>query len=103
MIEDDIYEVLSEELQKAIDKEILAIITDTPKLKFRKSQYDPCILEYGMEYSRGTFTPTGLRDEHVEPVAKWCFDNSCGVVHKIPYQIVFKNEAEVAWFLLAWA
>ena len=102
MIEEEIYEKLSAEMQRAINEEILGIITSAPKLAFRKSPHNPCILEYGMEYSRGTFTPTGLRDEHVEPVAKWCFDNSCVVLHKIPYQIVFKTEAEVAWFLLAW-
>ena len=73
-----------------------------PKLVFRTTD-DPLILEYGMDHGRGTFTPTGLRDYHTEPVAKWCFENSCGVFHALPYQIVFKNEAEVAWFLLRWS
>ena len=37
------------------------------------------------------------------PSAKWCFENSCGVLHSYPYHIVFKDEAEVAWFLLRWS
>lgn len=104
MTSEDITKILAKELQKAIDEEILGMLTSTgPKLVFRKSQADPCILEYGMEYSQGTFTPTGLREEHVEPIAKWCFENSCGVLHSYPYQIVFKDEGEVSWFLLRWS
>lgn len=73
-----------------------------PKLIFRQTS-DPLVLEYGMEHSPGTFTPTGMRDYHVEPVAKWCNDNMCGIVHTFPNHISFNNEGEVAWFLLAWS
>lgn len=73
-----------------------------PKLVFRPTD-DPLVLEYGMDYGRGTFTATGLRNYHTEPVAKWCFENSCGVFHDFPYHIVFKDESEVAWFLLRWS
>lgn len=73
-----------------------------PKLVFRKTD-NPLVLAYGMEHSPGTFTPTGMREYHVEPVAKWCFENLCGIVSNFPYEITFKNEAEVAWFLLSWS
>lgn len=73
-----------------------------PKLVFRTTD-DPLVLEYAMDHGRGQFTPTGLRNHHTEPVAKWCFENSCGVLHTFPYHIVFKDEGEVAWFLLRWS
>lgn len=103
MTEEDICKILAEELQKAIHDEILGVLTSSdPKLVFRRTN-DPCVLEYGMDHGHGSFTPTGMRDYHVEPVAKWCNDNMCGIVHTYPHHIVFKNEGEVAWFLLRWS
>ena len=103
MTEEDICKILAEELQKAIDDEILGVLTNTdPKLVFRRTD-DPLVLEYGMDHGRGSFTPTGLKTHHVEPVAEWCFENSCGILHSYPYHIVFKDESEVAWFLLRWS
>ena len=74
-----------------------------PKLVFKKT-VNPLVLMYGMEYGPDTFTPTGLRPHHIEPIEKWCIDNSCGEVDLDPlrYYIKFKREDEVAWFLLRW-
>jgi hypothetical protein len=103
MTEEQICNLLAQELQKAIDSEILAMLTNNePKLVFRKTE-NPLILEYGMDHGHGSFTPTGMRDYHTEPVAKWCFENSCGVISNFPYEIEFETEAHVAWFLLRWS
>lgn len=75
--------------------------TPIAKLVFRKTE-DPLVLEYGMEHSPGTFTSTGLRDHHLNPVETWCQENNCGALRTWPYHILFNSEAEVAWFLLAW-
>lgn len=73
-----------------------------PKLVFRKTA-DPLILEYAMAHYPGCFTPTGMRDYHVEPIAKWCNDNKCGIVHTYPHHVVFSTERELAWFMLVWS
>lgn len=101
-IEAEMVKILSEELRKEIDAEIMVMLTGMePRLVFRKTD-DPLVLEYGMDHGRGSFTPTGMRDYHTEPVAKWCFENSCGIMSNYPYQIEFQTEAQVTWFLLAW-
>lgn len=101
--EDEVVDIIAQELQKGITNETIFMLNGTePKLVFRKTD-DPLVLEYSMAYYPGCFTPTGMRDHHIEPVAKWCFDNSCGIISKFPYHIEFKSEAEVAWFLLTWS
>ena len=55
-----------------------------------------------MAYEHGAVTPTGLRDEHLDPVAAWCRENNCGVRTSFD-QFRFRNEKEIAVFLLRWA
>jgi len=47
-------------------------------------------------------TPTGLRSEHLDPVQDWCVQNRCGVRTSFD-MFKFRNEKELAMFLLRWA
>jgi len=100
----EIIESLAQELQKGIDDEIFEMIfSDTqPKLVFRRVKNDKYTLEYGMEYGPGSFTPTGLRAYHLTDIKSWCADNDCGEFIDM-YNIAFRNEKEMAWFLLRWS
>jgi hypothetical protein len=62
----------------------------------------PLYLCARMAYEHGAVTPTGLRDEHLEPVAAWCQENRCGVRTAFD-QFRFRNEQEIAMFLLRWS
>jgi len=103
-IEEQMAKILSEEIQKAIDQEILMAISAEPKLVFRRytKGHQKYELEYGMEFSAGTFTPTGLRDYHLADIKAWCVENDCGQFVDF-YRIVFRDEKEMAWFLLRWS
>ena len=101
--EQEISRILAEGLQKAIDADILMSLTSImPKLVFRPVPNVPLHLEYAMEHGPGTFTPTGMRPEHTKPVLDWCSENECGIFMSFPHHIIFRNEAELAWFLLRW-
>lgn len=97
---------LGQELQKAIDDEILrtmmSMSNKEPRLKFKRVNDRPYVLEYGMEYNPGTFTPTGLRDHHLTDIRDWCADNDCGEFIDM-YKIAFRSEKEMAWFMLRWS
>lgn len=45
---------------------------------------------------------TGLRDTDMDPIQNWCVENRCGV--RISFdQFEFRNEDELAFFLLRWS
>ena len=53
-------------------------------------------------YDHGAVTPTGLRDTHLDPVQDWCVQNKCG--RRTSFDTFkFRNEKELAMFLLRWA
>ena len=44
----------------------------------------------------------GLRDTDLDPVQNWCVENRCGV--RVSFdQFEFRNEDELAFFLLKWS
>jgi hypothetical protein len=74
---------------------------DKPKLAFKK--VPGCLaLEYAMEHYPGCWTPTGLNNEILLPIFEWCDENNCGEPSPIIYQINFKTEEEMTFFLLKW-
>jgi len=43
----------------------------------------------------------GLRDTDLDPVQNWCVENRCGV--RVSFdQFEFRNQDELAFFLLKW-
>jgi len=72
-----------------------------PRLEFRPVKDDPLTLEYAMAYYPGCFTPTGMRDYHLEDIKKWCAENNCGEFKDV-YRITFNSEKELFWFKLRW-
>jgi hypothetical protein len=74
-----------------------------PKLIFKQLNSDPLALHFGMEYAPGTFTPTGIRSEHTDPLIEWCTKHSCGTVDLSRHKIVFHDESDMVWFLLVWS
>ena len=45
---------------------------------------------------------TGLRDTDMDPIQNWCVENRCGV--RISFDMFeFRNEDELAFFLLRWS
>lgn len=88
------------------------------KLAFRRIPNSTTALEYGMQ-CRDTFIPaSGIQwGEYplipvglpVTEIKQWCKDHDCGVFpdignqDTIDYKIAFRNEKELAWFLLRWS
>jgi hypothetical protein len=62
----------------------------------------PFYLVARIHYEHGAITATGLREEHIEPVATWCRETHCGVRTSFD-QFRFRNEQEIAMFLLRWS
>jgi hypothetical protein len=58
-----------------------------------------CSFEYEEPVST---TPTGLRDTDLDPVQDWCVANWCGVRMSFD-TFKFRNEKELALFLLRWS
>ena len=53
-------------------------------------------------YEHGAITPTGLRSEHMDPIQNWCVQNRCGARTSFD-TFKFRNEKEMAMFLLKWS
>lgn len=71
------------------------------KLAFKRIASDPPALAYGMEHYPGCFTPTGIRDHHIDPVRRWCRENSCGWFEGYA-TIRFRSEEDLTLFMLRW-
>ena len=71
-------------------------------VKFRWLEHDyPMVLYANFEYSNGSVTQTGLREEHLIPVQQWCEANRCG--RRISFDMFrFKNREQITMFLLRW-
>jgi len=72
------------------------------KLAWESYPETPLVLYARMAYEHGAVTPTGLRSEHLDPVQDWCVQNRCGVRTSFD-MFKFRNEKELAMFLLRWA
>ena len=71
------------------------------KLAWRKHRLRRCVLQAFLEYEHGAVTPTGLREEHLDPIQTWCVENQCGV--RISFDMFkFRNKQEILAFLLKW-
>lgn len=54
-----------------------------------------------MSYDHGAITPTGMREEHLNPVIEWCKQNKCG--KQIMWGIFeFDTDEQVVLFLMWW-
>ena len=53
------------------------------------------------QYPHGAVTATGLRDTDMDPVQDWCVANRCGVRTAFD-TFRFRDEKELAFFLLKW-
>jgi hypothetical protein len=53
------------------------------------------------QYPHGAVTATGLRDIDMDPVQDWCVANKCGVRTAFD-TFRFRDEKELAFFLLKW-
>lgn len=98
---------------------ITVVGSNHTKLAFRRIPNSNVKLEYGIQYNRDTFIPVGMQchGDTVFPVElpdlteikQWCKDHDCGVFpdignqDTIDYKIAFRNEKELAWFLLRWS
>jgi len=74
------------------------------RLKWRKLEGKKRTLECSLHYEHNpeVFTPTGLRDEHLDPVLVWCRDNNCG--YRTSYNhFAFDTDKQMTLFLLRWA
>jgi len=72
------------------------------KLIWEKDTAYNLILIARMAYDHGAVTPTGLRSEHMDPIQDWCVQNRCGVRTSFD-TFKFRNDKELALFLLRWA
>lgn len=62
----------------------------------------PLTLVANIHYEHGAITPTGLREEHLDPVQQWCEANNCGC--RVSFDMFeFKTEKEMITFLLRWS
>jgi len=74
------------------------------RLKWRKLEGKKRTLECSLHYEHNpeVFTPTGLRDEHLDPVLVWCRDNNCG--YRTSYNhFAFDTDEQMTMFVLRWA
>lgn len=103
-LEEEIAKKLAQQLQKVIDLDILMSLTGTmAKLTFKPVTNEPLRLEYSLQFGDGIYTSTAISPEHINPVLDWCSENECGLFLSSPRHILFRNEGELAWFLLRWS
>ena len=77
-----------------VEKLVWTVVPDS-------SETGKIILMAEAVHSHGAITPTGLREEHLDPVQRWCEENKCG--KRMAFHIFhFKTEKELAVFLLKW-
>lgn len=95
---------LAKQIQEEIDKDLIAQIMQTMKpIRFvwKELPNKPLVLYANLEYTHGTITPTGLREEDLIPVQEWCEKSKCGV--RISFDMFrFTSEKEITAFLLVW-
>ena len=73
----------------------------TKRLVWYEDPMKPLILRANIVYDHGAITPTGLREEDLDPVQEWCQKSKCGV--RISFDMFrFKDRKEITAFLLAW-
>jgi hypothetical protein len=72
-----------------------------PRLVFKRVENTKFMYEVGMAHYPGCFTPTGLREEHVDPIGEWCQQNNCGRRTSFT-TFQFRNAKQVTMFLLRW-
>ena len=71
------------------------------KLVFERFLGTPRTLYARMSYPHGAITMTGMTEEHIVPVQRWCEENNCG--ERISFDMFrFRNQAEMSAFLLKW-
>lgn len=72
------------------------------KIVWERDSAYPLIVIARIAYNHGAITTTGLRDTHLDPVQDWCVANKCG--RRTAFDTFkFRNEAELAMFLLKWS
>lgn len=72
------------------------------KLVWIRDETNPLILWARMQYDHGAVTTTGMRSDHLDPIQEWCMHNKCG--RRTSFEMFrFRNEAELAMFLLKWS
>jgi len=103
-LEEWVAQQVAEEIQNEIDANLLADLLRTmekPKLVWKSLDKNPLILIPSLKYYHGVITPTGLREEDLDPVQEWCEKSKCGV--RISFDMFkFKNPNEITAFLLVW-
>lgn len=73
----------------------------TKRIVWYEDPTKPLILRANVEYKHGAITPTGLREEDMDPVQEWCEKSKCG--KRISFDMFkFKDRKEITAFLLVW-
>lgn len=71
------------------------------KLTWERYTGTPRTLYARMAYDHGAVTLTGIKEEHLIPVQKWCEENNCGT--RLAFDTFrFRNQQEMTVFLLKW-
>lgn len=89
--------------KKEIDKLIQKVteMMNTKRLIWYEDPMKPLVLRANLEYAHGAITPTGLREDDLNPVQQWCETSKCG--KRISFDMFkFKNRKEITAFLLVW-
>ena len=72
------------------------------KLVWQREPGDKIILVAKCHYPHGAVTTTGLRDTDMDPIQDWCVANKCG--RRTSFDTFrFRDEKELAFFLLKWS
>lgn len=71
------------------------------KLVWERYVGTPRSLYARMSYDHGAVTLTGLREEDLVPVQRWCEENDCGI--RLSFDTFrFRSKEEISMFLLKW-
>lgn len=88
-----------EDLNELIDK--LNEMMRTKRLVWYEDPMKPLTLRANIEYSHGAITPTGLREDDMDPIQEWCEKSKCGI--RVSFDMFkFKDRKEITAFLLVW-